>query len=278
MFISRVEYSDDAHDMAAMDADYQPAPRSNAETVLDDVFGASGSEPSDGFEPRGQPAMPSDMPRLEREHATAGYRDGITAAKALSVQAGFDEGFSLGASIGSKVGQVLGLLDGIAESVSGGTLPGGSCGVNETAADPEGKGQVEPLLGEGSDDKNASDDDDKLRITRLSRTAREALKVEAVFGADYWFPDGTWKFDVVRGASDATEPEDIVFEDVANAHPLIREWTAVAEEEARRWGVNMDVLAVSTETADAVEETREKEQVPLAAKPVAESKNSRLDW
>lgn len=57
---------------------------------------------------------PSDMARLQQEHETAGYREGLTAAKATSIQAGFDEGFSLGAAIGMKAGELLGILEGIA--------------------------------------------------------------------------------------------------------------------------------------------------------------------
>lgn len=58
------------------------------------------------------------MPRLQQEHVTAGYRDGITAAKASSAQAGFDEGFGLGAVIGARAGLVLGVLEGLAAAVS----------------------------------------------------------------------------------------------------------------------------------------------------------------
>jgi hypothetical protein len=258
MFISHTEYSDDVQD-ATMDAEYQPVQRRNAETALDDVFGANSSGPSEGVDLGAGNSLPSDMPRLEREHTTAGYRDGITAAKAQSIQAGFDEGFSLGASIGSKVGQVLGLLDGIAESVCG-PLLNNPRGVGEPAANGDSTS-----IGE----KASS-------IGRLAQTARDELKAEIVFGAEYWFSDGTWKYDVLREGDD-TEREDIVFEDVANSHPLIRKWTAVAEEEARRWNVNMDVLAVSTESA--IENQRSKEEaVASTSKPVTESKNSRLDW
>ncbi|PKS09476.1 hypothetical protein jhhlp_004092 [Lomentospora prolificans] len=250
MFISRVEYSDETQD-AIMEGDYQPAHRSNAETVLDDVFGANDSGPSGGVELSNGNSFPSDMPRLEREHATAGYRDGITAAKALSVQAGFDEGFSLGASIGTRVGQVLGLLDGIAESVCQHLLPTSS-GVGEAAADTDG--------------------DERASIGRLAQTARDELKADAVFGAEYWFPDGTWKFNVAQEGDGA----DITFEDVANAHPLIRKWAALAEDEARRWKIDMNIWAASTEPA--IEEPRLKEDVLSMSKPVTESKNSRLDW
>ncbi|KAK5663790.1 hypothetical protein OQA88_4222 [Cercophora sp. LCS_1] len=62
---------------------------------------------------------PSDLPRLQQAHSTAGYRDGITAAKASTVQAGFDEGYGLGATIGLRAGELLGLLEGIASALPG---------------------------------------------------------------------------------------------------------------------------------------------------------------
>ncbi|KAI9800745.1 MAG: Essential protein Yae1, N terminal [Piccolia ochrophora] len=56
---------------------------------------------------------PSDMPRLHQLHTTAGYREGIAAGKASSMQAGFDEGYAEGAKRGGKVGVVLGVLEGL---------------------------------------------------------------------------------------------------------------------------------------------------------------------
>lgn len=90
--------------------------------ILDDVFGGDDDDLVLDAHSRHQQDVyadsqihhPSDIPRLQQEHATAGYRDGITVAKTMSIQAGFDEGFGLGATIGLKVGRLLGLLEGIA--------------------------------------------------------------------------------------------------------------------------------------------------------------------
>ncbi|KAJ9129431.1 hypothetical protein NKR19_g10372, partial [Coniochaeta hoffmannii] len=35
---------------------------------------------------------------------------------------------------------------------------------------------------------------------------------------------------------------EVVFADVAGAHPLVRKWEAAVREEARRWGVDLEVL------------------------------------
>lgn len=213
MFLSTPEYTDDH---PTMDAEHHPPP---PRTTLDDVFG----DASDAHLASTEAPLPSDMPRLEREHVTAGYRDGVTAAKGTDVQAGFDEGFSLGAEVGKRVGEILGLLEGIHEAV-------------------------------GGDDG-------------LVRRVREDLAAEKVFGKGFWFEDGTWSFEVAG--------EDILFADVAAAHPLVRKWGDVVEGEVRRWGVDVGVLGKSTEAAG--DEVRMGE-TELPVKPVADAKKSALDW
>lgn len=144
---------------------------------------------------------PSDMHRLQQEHTTAGYRDGITVAKAQSVQAGFDEGFSLGAVIGMKAGYLLGVLEGIAGALRGKQPGGGEAAAAAAHAD------------------------------QLLRDARRELAMLSMFGDDYWNADGTWKYEVKE------EEAEVVFSDVAEAHPLVRKWTAVVETEMGRWGI-----------------------------------------
>lgn len=224
MFISNPDFPDDS---STMDSGYTPPPPGppTRTTTLDDVFGDHDAAPHHDA-PREEATL-SDMPRLEREHATAGYRDGVTAAKGASVQAGFDEGFSLGAEIGKKVGEMVGLLEGIYEAVGGG---------------------------------------DEV----LAR-AREEMTKERMFGQEYWHEDGTWRYEV------GGREESIVFADVADAHPLVRKWAAVVEEEVSRWGIDMDVLGKSTEEA---EEARKRDDVlEVSARPPAgETKKNALDW
>lgn len=183
---------------------------------LDDVFGSDGEDDSPFLEGdldsgiqvirREDPAFatrqnhPSDVHRLQQEHTTAGYRDGVTVAKASSVQAGFDEGFGLGATIGLKAGRLLGLLEGVA----GALRSAGAEGYEGAAA----------------------------RLTG----ARAELDVRSVFGESYWNMDGTWKYDVGEGQGEE-EGESVLFSHVAEAHPLVRKWTAVVDEEVARWGL-----------------------------------------
>jgi hypothetical protein len=71
--------------------------------------------------------------------------------------------------------------------------------------------------------------------------AREELKTESVFGREYWGEDGIWKF-VVPEEGGGGEQMDVVFEDVAGAHPLIKKWEGVVNEEVKRWGVDLKIM------------------------------------
>ncbi|PNY28960.1 Uncharacterized protein YAE1 [Tolypocladium capitatum] len=163
---------------------------------LDDVFGSPA-----GHQDAQDAAHPSDMRRLQSEHATAGYREGITAAKDSSMQAGFDEGFGLGATIGLRAGQLLGTLEGISDAV---------------------KGQTSAAA---------------LAAEKLLTEAREELSTGRIFSPEYWAPDGTWTFEV-----EAAEGEDVLFLDVANAHPLMRKWNHIVDEHANRWKIDRSIL------------------------------------
>lgn len=218
---------EDAHLSSGPDLDGLPSrPQQPAlaepNDPLDDVFG-SAPAPAAGHAgvDAGRPSAshPSDMPRLQAEHSTAGYREGVTAAKGSSLQAGFDEGFSLGATIGLRAGQILGALEGIT-----------------TAAN-----------------SSAAERDPAARAT-LAR-AQEELSPRHIFSSDYWEPDGNWKFEV--GTRDGLE--DVVFADVADAHPLVKRWAGVLEGEMARWKIDTSVFDEEEETEKEDDEDEDEE-------------------
>ncbi|RYP24172.1 hypothetical protein DL765_000667 [Monosporascus sp. GIB2] len=195
---------------------YGPEPQ--YEDPLDDVFGSDSEAPpalgSHGPSHANR-ALAPDVRRLQVTHSTEGYREGITAGKAQSIQAGFDEGYNLGANVGLKAGQLLGLLEGI------------------TAA-----------LGQRRADADA-DADGSERASQLLVDARLELRTERIFDEAYWAPDGSWRYDV-KGTRDDGET---VFEDVANEHPLVSKWTRIVHEELRRWNLNLDLPALRSQEA-----------------------------
>ncbi|KAL7787956.1 hypothetical protein V8C37DRAFT_252999 [Trichoderma ceciliae] len=189
---------------------------------LDDVFGPESESVSGSGEDAVRattaasldrpesPRHPSDMRRLETEHTTAGYREGISVAKERTVQAGFDEGFSLGATIGLAAGQLLGILEGIEEALKN------------------------RLSGQAS-----HEDEEATAASKLLTEAKEELSPLKIFSPDYWAPDGNWTYDV---QPETNGGDEVLFPDVAKAHPLIRRWTAIVDEQVKLWNINRSVL------------------------------------
>lgn len=56
--------------------------------------------------------MLSDLPAMQRQHMTAGYREGLFDSKAKSMQGGFDQGYPIGFQLGLRVGTIFGVLEG----------------------------------------------------------------------------------------------------------------------------------------------------------------------
>ncbi|OAA55709.1 ABC1 domain containing protein [Cordyceps fumosorosea ARSEF 2679] len=211
---------------------------------LDDVFGADNdAHPHDVAPPAPASTHPTDMSRLQAEHSTAGYREGVSVAKEASIQPGFDEGFSLGATIGQAAGHLLGLLEGISEALA----PAGG----DAAA------EAERLLGQ----------------------AREELSTGCIFSPDYWAPDGNWTYPVgpTGGQQRETEEEEeeeggVLFPDVAAAHPLIRKWTGVVDGQVKRWNIRLDILR--DETGPRMEVISDEQ----TKSSLVQKTNKALDW
>ncbi|KAF8862490.1 hypothetical protein BDZ45DRAFT_573628, partial [Acephala macrosclerotiorum] len=178
---------------------------------LDDVFGSAPPSPSfdldrDTNHDRHTNDEYSDIPRLKEKHETEGYRDGVTKGKGESVQVGFDEGYGLGAVLGLRIGKVLGLLEGILAA-------------------------VKAVEGEQWDGE-------RKRVDSLFAEAQKELKTQSVFGRKYWGEDGIWIFEVPGDA----EGKDVVFEDVARAHPFVKKWDGIVDAEVKRWGLDLRIM------------------------------------
>ncbi|KAH6619296.1 hypothetical protein B0J18DRAFT_450838 [Chaetomium sp. MPI-SDFR-AT-0129] len=216
-----------------------------------------------------QPPLVSDIPRLSAAHSNAGYRDGITLAKARTAQQGFDEGYGLGATVGARAGQLLGVLEGLAAAVGlhslsrgqrprsqgkrmGGQNGGGGSGRRHTVSGlgrnvGGGQGMVKDEEGE---EEESEEEEEARRISELLSEARRELSVVGVFDRQYWADDGTWRYEVSApdGSSNngyyrgMEEGGLVVFADVAEAHPLLRKWDGIVRAEAARYGVDWEIL------------------------------------
>lgn len=161
--------------------------------------------------PPSPPEHPSDIPRLRATHHTAGYREGLSASKNPALQPGFDEGYSLGAVLGLRVGELLGLLEGVAAALQAGRQKG-----------MEGRERGEE------------------KVLQLLRRAAMELELKQVFGRELWGKDGMWLWEVLEGENG--EKEDVTFEEVVAAHPLVRKWTSIVEEVMRETDVRREVF------------------------------------
>jgi hypothetical protein len=219
---------------------------SHANDALDDVFGSAPSSPSheDTRHDGSGNTEVSDIPRLKEKHETEGYRDGVTQGKAKTVQQGFDEGHNLGAVMGLRIGKILGLVEGLWAAV-------------KSAESSASSGEVEKW------------EDERERLGGLVQNARLELRIESVFGREWWGEDGIWKY-AVPGEG---EGMDVVFTDVAAAHPLIKKWEAVVDEEVVTWAVDLTLMEHEREQEE--ETTTKESDAPTSTAPGAKKE---LSW
>lgn len=79
--------------------------------------------------------------------------------------------------------------------------------------------------------------DDLYRETRNTLdTARKELAIQELLGQHWVNAEGIWEWEV-HG-----EEEDATFREVADQHPVVRKWTAVVEDMARTWGVDLKAV------------------------------------
>lgn len=115
----------------------------------------------------------SDLPSIQRQHTTDGYRAGLSAGKEdpTVAQAGFDQGYPLGVLLGMRSGYLIGALN---ELTKMGIVQGKVLGEAEEElevtqllkemGDKLGKGIVEELQEEGgSVPSEVKDSDDAAR-------------------------------------------------------------------------------------------------------------------
>ncbi|KAK0668326.1 hypothetical protein QBC41DRAFT_123649 [Cercophora samala] len=190
-----------------------------------------------------------DINRLKSLHSKTGYIDGITHAKATSVQAGFDEGFTLGANIGSRAGVLLGIIEGFVAAF----------GLQSISTSP-------PQPWETAEAR---------RLEILLNEARQELDVRSVFAKDWFCDDGTWNYPV----GDEENGGEVLFPDVAASHPLIKKWDAIVRREGERFGLDWNVLRDEEGVNGGHEHDHEEEDRKRGNQPVVlKTGNQALDW
>lgn len=184
-----------------------PPPTNN----LSDIFSDSPPASPSSTTPQ-HSSEPSDIPRLRRIHVTNGYREGISWSKDQALQPGFDEAYPLGAILGLRVGYLLGMLEGLCSAHRSGKP-------QANGDDEKAEERMDGMRAEGS------------RIRELWSQAREELRIENLFGKEYWGSSGMWAYQV------EAKEEDTTFWEVADQHPLVRKWLGTVRDEVRKAGI-----------------------------------------
>ncbi|GAB7337160.1 hypothetical protein MBLNU457_g2552t1 [Dothideomycetes sp. NU457] len=153
-----------------------------------------------------------DVARLRRIHVTTGYREGLSESKGKFIQEGFDEGYSLGAVIGSKAGWCLGVLESICRAA----------GLNNANDDAVTEASSSNKTGTG--------------LQASLSQARKDLSLQSLFGQQYFGADGIWTYDVPT----ADDEDNVTFQDVSNAHPLISIWSQFVKELAVQLSLDLE--------------------------------------
>lgn len=68
------------------------------------------------------------------------------------------------------------------------------------------------------------------------REARDDLRIERIFGREWWGKDGIWMYEVIG------EGEEVTFDEVAKWHPFVKKWGEEVEEEMQRAAVRKGIF------------------------------------
>lgn len=79
---------------------------------------------------------------------------------------------------------------------------------------------------------------DEMEMKKLLAEAKQELKIEIIFGKEWWGEDGVWKFEV-GGIKEVGQMvgEEVTFEQVAENHPLLQKWLYRTGDEMKRLGI-----------------------------------------
>lgn len=100
------------------------------------------------------------------------------------------------------------------------------------------------------------DGEEKTRVEGLLNQAKKELSTQTIFGTEFWGEDGIWKFEVVEHKG-----KEVLFPDVAAAHPLIQKWEKVVKEEVEKWGIDLGIFDTEDRAVDGEEGEASAKQI-----------------
>jgi len=174
---------------------------------------------------------------------------------------------------------VVGVLEGLHTALTKGASSGdphtsraGQGAGGEGAGDKEGQRMGGKGEGQGiKREERFGMEEERDRVGRMLKDAREELSVERVFGGEWWRGDGSWGYEILgegrvgrdgevhgegkeegkweesregNGEEEVTgkgwEKREATFKEVVEGHPLVREWVGRVRGEMERWGIRED--------------------------------------
>ncbi|TQS35321.1 hypothetical protein Golomagni_04265 [Golovinomyces magnicellulatus] len=76
------------------------------------------------------------------------------------------------------------------------------------------------------------------RIKQMWQAAENELSTTNIFGVEWWSEHGVWLYDVQGDI----ESEEVTFYDVAKAHPLLKKWEKMVQDEVHKWQVDLKIF------------------------------------
>lgn len=199
---------------------------------LDQLDDVFGSAPASPTEPE---AQSGSHPSDIRRLETEHTNAGYREGITVAKESSIQAGFDEGFSLGATIGARAGHLLGIVEGIA------------------------DAIKGQSGQAAEAAE--------QLLNAARDELSTAKIFSAEYWAPDGNWNYDVT-----ARDGDQVLFPDVAAAHPLIQKWSKTVDDQVNLWQIQLSILDDDTgPRMDAVPVEPLNTSVPARAK-------QSLDW
>ena len=80
----------------------------------------------------------------------------------------------------------------------------------------------------------------RQKVERLLGEAEVELGMERLFGREWFGEDGVWRYDVPVPGQDGEGGEEVTFEKVAEAHPVVVRWRWKVLELAAEVGLRVE--------------------------------------
>lgn len=177
-----------------------PQQEPHTNDLNDDIFGSAPNSPTLNNE--GEGGRSNDHSDIPRLRSLH-ITNGYREGIALSKESHIQAGFDEGFSLGGEIGQRAGWILGVLDGMARGV-------------------------------KSKKKDEDH-EIGECFAKAQEELKIEKLLGEEHFGVDGIWLYEVP-----GEDGEDVTFEVVANAHPILRKWDGRVRDLGKRLGVLLD--------------------------------------